>query len=178
MRHLFMAIAVAMLAPVALAQTSPATSSPAPEKSYSATDKALTRQPALRDGQREMLAEEYPPRAKRQGLTGVAQAVMCVDRTGRPSAISLIKSSGVPDLDQVTLKYLPRVRFTPGKVGEESVNVCGHTMAIAWGIEGGGVTAQPPAMASEIRNGVRVFIGEAGAGVQLCPAGGDCTVGN
>lgn len=38
--------------------------------------------------------------------------------------------------------------------------------------------SQASAMASEMRDGVRVYIGEASAGAQLCPAGGDCTVGN
>ena len=56
----------------------------------------------------------YPPRSIENGETGVVRLRVTVEANGRPSAVSLVKSSGYPALDRSALKTVKeQYRFIP-----------------------------------------------------------------
>ena len=56
----------------------------------------------------------YPPRSIENGETGVVRLRVTVEANGRPSAVSLVKSSGYPALDRSALKTVrEQYRFIP-----------------------------------------------------------------
>ena len=55
----------------------------------------------------------YPAKSRRAGDQGTAMIRVLVDITGRPSQVSLEKSSGFPDLDQAALSAVRAAQFRP-----------------------------------------------------------------
>ena len=64
---------------------------------------------------------EYPPVALRQGLQGTVQLRVLVQPDGRPSTITLEKSSGKKVLDDAALAAVRNWKFVPAKRGEEAI---------------------------------------------------------
>jgi len=61
----------------------------------------------------------YPDAARKQGAEGTAYLRITVTADGRPTCISLVKSSGRGDLDQAALDHAARLHFEPAlKDGE------------------------------------------------------------
>jgi len=61
----------------------------------------------------------YPDAARRQGAEGTTTLRITVTADGRPTSISLAKSSGRGDLDQAAIGHAARLRFEPAlKDGE------------------------------------------------------------
>ncbi|MDB5736695.1 MAG: energy transducer TonB [Sphingomonas bacterium] len=72
-------------------------------------------------------SDDYPPGALRneeQGSTGI---VLAVGPDGKPTGCTVSRSSGFPDLDDVTCKLMMRrARFTPAK------DAAGNGLATTW----------------------------------------------
>jgi periplasmic protein TonB len=63
----------------------------------------------------EMLAEDYPERARRSKEEAEVTVSMCVNVQGRASDVKLVKSSGKPHFDDATVKGMAKLRFAPAK---------------------------------------------------------------
>ncbi len=56
----------------------------------------------------------YPRQARRLGWKGVVEVDVLVDGSGRQNAVSVVKSSGYPDLDEAALGALRGASYLPG----------------------------------------------------------------
>jgi protein TonB len=57
--------------------------------------------------------KKYPPRAKRDEIEGTATVRFTINRTGEVVAVSVVKSSGKPILDDEVMALLKRVNPLP-----------------------------------------------------------------
>jgi protein TonB len=83
----------------------------------------------------EMMAEDYPERARRGKEEAEVGVVMCVTAQGRATDVRVVKSSGKSYFDDATVKGLSKLRFTPAKDSSgKSVPWCDppYPMTIVW----------------------------------------------
>jgi protein TonB len=83
----------------------------------------------------EMLAEDYPERARRAKEEAEVTVSMCVSAQGRASDVKLVRSSGKPYFDEATVKGMVKLRFTPAKDSSgKAVAWCDppHVTTIVW----------------------------------------------
>lgn len=66
-------------------------------------------------------APEYPPQALRQGWQGTVKLRVLVQPDGRPSTITLEKSSGKKVLDDAALTAVQKWKFVPAKRGDTPI---------------------------------------------------------
>jgi protein TonB len=65
-------------------------------------------------------APPYPSLAKRDRLTGLVLVLVVVDESGRPSSVSLRRTSGHAVLDEAALAAVRRWKFIPARVDGQS----------------------------------------------------------
>jgi TonB family protein len=66
-----------------------------------------------RQRSRRLLREAYPLYLQRQGVGGTVWVHLWIDETGIPGGADVQRSSGVPALDRVALRVVPRFTFAP-----------------------------------------------------------------
>ena len=59
----------------------------------------------------------YPARSRRAGEQGTAMVRVLIDSTGRPTQVSIDKSSGFPALDESAVSAVRAARFKPYSEG-------------------------------------------------------------
>jgi protein TonB len=94
--------------------------------------------PAKGDVRAVFSTDDYPMGALQRGEQGTVQAQLTIDRHGRVSRCSIIRSSGYQSLDSATCRILKRrARFTPARdIAGKTVRDSYVTPPIAWRIEG------------------------------------------
>jgi protein TonB len=83
----------------------------------------------------QMLAEDYPERARRSKEEAEVTVSMCVSAQGRASDVKLVRSSGKPYFDDATVKGMAKLRFSPAKDSAgKAVAWCDppHVTTIVW----------------------------------------------
>jgi TonB family protein len=96
-------------------------------------DPLLAALPAL--STRSLVAPDYPAASLRRKESGVVGIQMCVNDQGLPLFPKIVRSSGFARLDTATLEWAwRRLRFTPARVNDRHVGVCGFVHEIDWQI--------------------------------------------
>ena len=60
------------------------------------------------------LLRNYPPNLRDRGIGGEVRVAMLIDVTGKPSSLAIVKSSGIPDLDNAAEQTAAVMRWKPG----------------------------------------------------------------
>lgn len=65
---------------------------------------------------RQTLERSFPPRLRDNGRGGTVGTSFRVDSEGVPSEISVVRSSGYPEMDAAAIRVVESMRFKPGIV--------------------------------------------------------------
>lgn len=105
--------------------------------------------------------EDYPQDALRAGQQGLVQVRLGIDRTGRVSACTIIRSSGAPTLDRATCRLLQsRAAFTPARDRRGRPVRDVYLQKIAWRISED--QGREPALDAAAQEWVNCLLAEAG----------------
>lgn len=69
----------------------------------------------------EEISPDYPPGARRRRQEGFVRLRLAVDALGTVQAVSVLESSGVPDLDSAALKAAATASFRPARTNGTAV---------------------------------------------------------
>ena len=70
---------------------------------------------------RQTIRPVYPKGSQRRGEQGVVELEIDVESDGTVVAVSVMRSSGFPDLDEAAVKAMRRAVFRPARAGSEAV---------------------------------------------------------
>jgi protein TonB len=74
----------------------------------------------------------YPENAREQGLEGVVKISFIVEKDGRVSGATILKSSNVAELDMEAIRVVKKMpRFAPGRINGKAVR-CRVTLPITF----------------------------------------------
>jgi protein TonB len=77
----------------------------------------------------------YPPASVRADETGVTGLSVCLSEKGRVTSAALASSSGFQRLDDATLTWVKRARFSPATADGKPEAVCGHRIEYEWKLQ-------------------------------------------
>ena len=88
--------------------------------------------------------DDYPEAAMLLGQEGSVEARLTVGTDGRPTACTIIRSSGSPALDAATCTaFKTRARFSPARDGLGRPTIGTWTQSVRWSIEGNELPVAP-----------------------------------
>lgn len=67
----------------------------------------------------QLLQDAYSIRLQRRGVGGTVWLRLWIDETGLPGNATVLRSSGVEELDRTALRVAPRFTFTPARLGDD-----------------------------------------------------------
>ena len=101
----------------------PQSKTPEPTPDPPAAPTAAPRQARIDAPPRPLKAirPDYPKKARQRGDEGDVTLELAIDEKGRVKSVSVVKSSGHPELDAAAAHAAQRARFTPAKSGQTAV---------------------------------------------------------
>lgn len=103
--------------PEAAPEPDPIVEEPAVAEEPTPVTPAVLERPELLDRVRsqQLLQDAYPIRLQRRGVGGTVWLRLWIDETGLPGDATVMRSSGVEELDRTALRVAPRFTFTPAR---------------------------------------------------------------
>ena len=98
------------------------------------SDPSITQKPS--NDFRRSGVPEYPPEAWRKQQTGDSVVSLCVTVEGLPVDLKLVERAPHESLNVAALEHAKGSVFTPAKVGEKVVPVCGYKATYQWRLPG------------------------------------------
>ncbi len=100
-------------------------------------DHAAVRTPPTTQGRGARVDQpDYPPASKRAGEEGSVVLKICVNESGRPTEVTVVKSSGFERLDEAATNFAMRNwRLVPGKVDGKPIASCGSNFMVTFNLK-------------------------------------------